>query len=52
VTRALEAGDHTLFLGTVERMESIGDAAPLVFYHGQYAESAGPELLRLLKARP
>jgi|HubBroStandDraft_3_1064219.scaffolds.fasta_scaffold45757_2 flavin reductase (DIM6/NTAB) family NADH-FMN oxidoreductase RutF len=52
VTRAVETGDHTLFLGTVERMETGGDASPLVFYHGQYAESAGPELLRLPKARP
>lgn len=31
---ALEAGDHTLFIGRVERYHSRPDAAPLLFHRG------------------
>jgi flavin reductase (DIM6/NTAB) family NADH-FMN oxidoreductase RutF len=52
VAKSVEAGDHTLFLGTVDRLDIGADSAPLVFLRGQYAEAAGPELLRLPRARP
>ena len=32
-----EAGDHTLFLGEVERAEAR-DARPLLYYRGGYAQ--------------
>ena len=33
----VEAGDHTLFLGAVERAEPGTDGPPLVRLHGEYA---------------
>lgn len=41
LVNAIEAGDHTVFLGQVEQIE-VGDGEPLVFYHGRY--SALPEI--------
>ncbi|MCI4325572.1 MAG: flavin reductase family protein [Thermoplasmata archaeon] len=52
VAKAVEAGDHTLFLGTVDRLDLGADSTPLLFLRGQYAEASGPELLRLPKSRP
>jgi flavin reductase (DIM6/NTAB) family NADH-FMN oxidoreductase RutF len=52
VAKAVEAGDHTLFLGVVDRLDVGGDTIPLVFLRGQYAEAAGPDLLRLPKPKP
>ncbi|MCI4356159.1 MAG: flavin reductase family protein [Thermoplasmata archaeon] len=51
VVKSLDTGDHTLFVGTVERMETGPETVPLLFVRGQYAESAGPDLLRLPKPR-
>jgi flavin reductase (DIM6/NTAB) family NADH-FMN oxidoreductase RutF len=51
VAKSVEVGDHTLFLGTVERMETGPETAPLLFVRSQYAESAGPDLVRLPKPR-
>jgi flavin reductase (DIM6/NTAB) family NADH-FMN oxidoreductase RutF len=48
VTKAVDTGDHTLFVGVVDRMETGPEATPLLFVHGQYAEAAGPQLLRVL----
>jgi 3-hydroxy-9,10-secoandrosta-1,3,5(10)-triene-9,17-dione monooxygenase reductase component len=31
-----DAGDHTVVLGAVRRIESASDGAPLVFYRGHY----------------
>jgi flavin reductase (DIM6/NTAB) family NADH-FMN oxidoreductase RutF len=36
VFQAYPAGDHTLFVGLVERMECAPDAEPLLFYGGAY----------------
>jgi 4-hydroxyphenylacetate 3-hydroxylase, reductase component len=47
VSKAVEFGDHTLFLGRVDRLEAVADRAPLVFHRGQYAEPSEPDLLRL-----
>jgi flavin reductase (DIM6/NTAB) family NADH-FMN oxidoreductase RutF len=52
VTKAVEAGDHTLFLGAVERLDVGPEVAPLLFLRGQYGETAGPDLVRLPKPRP
>ena len=35
-----EAGDHTLFIAEVQRLESDPDAMPLVYHGGRYAELA------------
>jgi flavin reductase (DIM6/NTAB) family NADH-FMN oxidoreductase RutF len=35
---AYPAGDHTLFLGIVEEMHTNAEAAPLLFFRGQYRE--------------
>ncbi len=52
VTKAFESGDHTLFVGVVDRLDVGPEVPPLVFVRGQYAEPAGPDLLRLPKSRP
>ena len=52
VSKSVEVGDHTLFLGAVDRLEVGPEMAPLVFLRGQYAEGAGPDLLRLPRPRP
>jgi flavin reductase (DIM6/NTAB) family NADH-FMN oxidoreductase RutF len=52
VTKAVAVGDHTLFVGVVDRVDVSGEIAPLVFVRGQYAEPAGPDLLRLPKPKP
>jgi flavin reductase (DIM6/NTAB) family NADH-FMN oxidoreductase RutF len=52
VTKAVEVGDHTLFVGVVDRLDVGGELAPLVFLRGQYAEGAGPDLVRLPRPRP
>jgi 3-hydroxy-9,10-secoandrosta-1,3,5(10)-triene-9,17-dione monooxygenase reductase component len=52
VSKAFEATDHTLFVGTVDRLEVGPETPPLVFLRSQYAESAGPDLLRVPRPRP
>ena len=52
MTKAFESGDHTLFVGMVDRLDVGTEVPPLVFVRGQYAEPAGPDLLRLPKSRP
>ncbi|MGI0054345.1 MAG: flavin reductase family protein [Thermoplasmata archaeon] len=47
VTGELRASDHTLFLGEVLSIQEGGDGLPLLFYHSDYARSAGPETVRL-----
>ena len=47
VTEAVEVGDHTLFVGRVDRLEFGSERTPLLFHRGQYAEPEGSELLRL-----
>jgi flavin reductase (DIM6/NTAB) family NADH-FMN oxidoreductase RutF len=51
VTKALEVGDHTLFVGRVDRLELSADRPPLLFHRGQYAEPEGTDLLRLPRPR-
>lgn len=51
VVRSLDTGDHTLFVGAVERLETGPEVAPLLFFRGQYAEAAGPDLVRLPKPK-
>jgi flavin reductase (DIM6/NTAB) family NADH-FMN oxidoreductase RutF len=36
-----EAGDHTIFVGQVERAAVAGDGAPLVYFRGSYHTLAG-----------
>lgn len=43
VVDTFEAGTHTIFLGTVERIESGVDEPPLVFHGGRYRELAPEE---------
>jgi 3-hydroxy-9,10-secoandrosta-1,3,5(10)-triene-9,17-dione monooxygenase reductase component len=31
-----DAGDHTIVLGAVRRIEAAADGAPLVFFRGRY----------------
>jgi flavin reductase (DIM6/NTAB) family NADH-FMN oxidoreductase RutF len=52
VTKAVEVGDHTLFVGRVDRLEFGNDRTPLVFHRGQYGEPEGAELLRLPRPKP
>jgi flavin reductase (DIM6/NTAB) family NADH-FMN oxidoreductase RutF len=33
-----EAGDHTIFVGQVEKSHVSGDGEPLVYFHGNYTE--------------
>lgn len=40
---AYAAGDHTLFLGAVEEMETNPEAAPLLFFRGRYRALREPE---------
>lgn len=47
VTKAVDLGDHTLFVGRVDRLEAGADRTPLVFHRGQYAEPESPDLIRL-----
>ena len=37
-----DGGDHTIYVGEVERAEAAGDGAPLLFYRGQYRELRDP----------
>ena len=36
VTDSLPGGDHTIFVGRVEKFSETADLAPLLFYAGQY----------------
>lgn len=40
----VEAGDHTLVLGHVQKLESTEAGEPLVFHRGKYAEVSSGEL--------
>ena len=51
VVKSLDTGDHTLFVGAVERMETGPEVAPLVFFRGQYAEPTGADLLKLPRSK-
>jgi len=51
VTKAVEAGDHTLVLGAVDRLDVGPEVPPLLFLRGQYGEMAGPDLVRLPRPR-
>ncbi|MFC6591377.1 flavin reductase family protein [Deinococcus lacus] len=35
--QAVEAGDHTLYLGHIEEVQ-YGEAAPLLYFRGRYAQ--------------
>lgn len=43
------AFDHVLVVGQVVRMAEGPDGAPLLFYHGSYAEAEGVDRLRLTR---
>ncbi|AVO37490.1 flavin reductase family protein [Pukyongiella litopenaei] len=48
VVNAVEAGDHTIFIGAVRALETDPGARPLIFYKGRFGAIAGqapaPEL--------
>ena len=47
VRSAVDASDHRLFLGTVERVGPLGDGPPLLFYRSRYGEPGPDGAVRL-----
>lgn len=41
---AIDAGDHTVYIGRVEALRSRDDGAPLVYYRGRYRPEAAAAL--------
>ena len=49
VVSTTPAFDHVLVVGEVVRMAEGPDGAPLLFFHGSYAEAEAPDRLRLTR---